>query len=91
MKTQDTTNSETLEEMQRDFRRLQHHLRAAHAMRTRIVVEYGLDEDEMVSTLREMIGTADVERSMFESMLSDDYEELDTDEGGKDAWRGKDA
>jgi len=85
-----TTIDPTWADTQREMRKLQHHLRQALAVRKRLNFDLGLDEDEMHTEIAAMIETVDVEITIFDSLLNDD-DELDTDEGGKDAWRGKDA
>ena len=85
-----TTTDPTWADTQREMRKLQNHLRQALAVRKRLNFDLDLEHDEMVTTLKEMISTCDAEIAVFDSLLSGD-DELDTDEGGKDAWRGKDA
>jgi hypothetical protein len=82
----------TWTDTQREMRKLQNHLRQALAVRKRLNFDLGLEEDEMHTEISTMIETIDFEISVFDSLLNDDDDdELDTDEGGKDAWRGKDA
>jgi hypothetical protein len=85
-----TTTDPTWTDTQREMRKLQNHLRQALAVRKRLNSDLGLEEDEMHTEISTMIETIDFEISVFDSLLNDD-DELDTDEGGKDAWRGKDA
>jgi len=73
------------------MRKLQNHLRQALAVRKRLNFDLGLEEDEMHTEIAAMIATVDAEITVFDSLLNGDDDELDTDKGGKDAWRGKDA
>jgi hypothetical protein len=90
------TDTETVIEMQAaaaHYTRIRSALRRVISEINSLDTDYGFDHVEQIDGLRHMLISIAAEELVMHDTVASIYddEELDTDEGGKDAWRGKDA
>lgn len=66
-----TTFNEDIERMKSDYAFLRHLLNQAMRVRERINTNFGLDDDEMVDDLKQMIAASKFEQETLLAMLND--------------------